>query len=85
MTKGRKCVSKTSDSTSENLWRSLCYGRGEIAQVQHVDTINLDSIEETAEDIGGELSLPQPVEIPIVSVPKILSHQFQLFCFCVFL
>jgi len=68
MTKGRKAVSKTNESPSDNLQRALRFGRGEIAQVQNADAINLDAIEETAEDIGGDQSLPQPVDIPIVCI-----------------
>jgi len=76
MTRGKKSLSKTIDSTSKNLRRALCFGRGETAQVQDVDITNLDAIEELEEDIGGDLNLPQPVEIPIVTVLQIPFHQF---------
>jgi len=79
MTKGKKTMSKTNDSTSKNLWRAHCFRRGETDQVQDVDTLNLDSIEETVEDIASVQNLPRPVEIPIVNVTRSYLHQFHYF------
>jgi len=65
-TKGKKTMSKTNDSTSENLRRALRFGRGEGGQADDVYAVNIDALEPITEDIVAVSNLPQSAQISIV-------------------
>jgi len=58
MTKARKTISKTNDSTSESLWRALRFGRGETGEAEDADAVNMDAQEASSDDISGVPNLP---------------------------
>jgi len=72
MTKGKKAVSKTNESTSEKLRRALRFGRGDTGQSEDVYALNINSLEAVPEEISGLPNLPLTVEIPLVRIPD--SH-----------
>jgi len=63
MTKNKKTMSKTNDSTSESLRRALRFGRGEGGQAEDVYVVNLVALEPIAEDIAVVSDLLQPAQI----------------------
>jgi len=68
MTKGKRTISKTNDGSSESLRRALCFGQGESGPAEDVGAVNLDSLEETEEEIVGIANLPRPVQIPTIRI-----------------
>jgi len=74
MTKGKKIVSRSNDSTSENIRKVLCFGRGDGDQTEDVYAINLDALEPIIEDISVVSNLAQPVQISIVKTIVLSLH-----------
>lgn len=66
MTKGRKTVSRSNDSTSENIRKALRFGGGEGGRAEDVYAANQNALEPIIEDIAAVSNQAQPAEISVV-------------------
>jgi len=65
-------MSKTTESTSENIQQVLSFGRVQTGPIEDAHALDLDSLDAMEGDIVGGESLPQPVQS--VSVSKFKPH-----------